>query len=231
MYRQSPGHLQGEGESSTAVLHGATAASRGIVVLQQLEYAEHGHKVLFWYLGDWKKVEKALEKLSSLLPFLRKADGSLLSTEECESIRRDARLIFFGIIERAINPPVSWFNHATIEQRQEFRYEMESRHEELRYCQGGWKSEAVAKLVYPQVKYTYSRRAQRAIERGLQVAEELSPWLRSSSKNTRKDEGTIDPTSDSWKSAQKRKQPPKTVLSEESHRPKQRAALKIVNVM
>ncbi len=231
MYRQNPGHLQGAGESSTAVLHGATAASRGIIVLQQLEYAEHGHKVLFWYLSDWKKVEKALEKLSSLLPFLRKADGSLLSTEECESIRHDARVIFFGIIERAINPPVSWHYHATIDQRQEFRYEMESRHEELRYCQNGWKSEAVAKLVYPQVKYTYSRRARRAIEQGSQAAGELAPWLKGSSKNTRKDEGTVDPTTESWQSAQKRKQPPKTVLPDESHRPKQRAALKIVNAM
>ncbi|KAI0812769.1 hypothetical protein BC629DRAFT_1589489 [Irpex lacteus] len=162
--------------------------------LDQLDFAEYGDK----------KVEKSMEKLSSILPFLKNADGTPLAKEE-----------------------FSWYYYATSEQRQRFRFEMESRHEILRYCNGGWKSEALATLVYPQVKNTLVRRSRRAVEDGLKTEAEVALWLKPTSSKRRKSEGTVDPTMQ----ARKRKQAPKTVIPEESHQPKQRPALNIVNAI
>ncbi|KAI0812774.1 hypothetical protein BC629DRAFT_1589496 [Irpex lacteus] len=195
--------------------------------LDQLDFAEYGDKVLFWNLSDWKKVEKSMEKLSSILPFLKNADGTPLAKEECERLRGDARNVFYSIIGSTDNPPVSWYYYATSEQRQRFRFEMESRHEILRYCNGGWKSEALATLVYPQVKNTLVRRSRRAVEDGLKTEAEVALWLKPTSSKRRKSEGTVDPTMQ----ARKRKQAPKTVIPEESHQPKQRPALNIVNAI
>lgn len=152
---------------------GLTAAANPSAIgplkqLPILEYEAFKHQTKYWYIEDWRKVEGQRRgrtqvnggspQSASTLVYLQDVEGNLPNGE---AIRKDARDVFRMLVHEG-NPPKSWGGDAIATQRDRFRFEMESRHEILRYCHKGWKAEATAIALYPSFKQTMRRKLERS---------------------------------------------------------------------
>ncbi|KAH9079138.1 hypothetical protein EDB83DRAFT_2310869 [Lactarius deliciosus] len=113
--------------------------------------------IKFWTKLAWKLHSDTVNDLSSL-----NVDGMPINGIVAGQIQVFACSIWHGLLNRKAAPP-KW-GDAPMDVREHYYYDMEVKFKILRYCEGHWKAQAVAMLIYSQWHSTFVKKCGVAVK-------------------------------------------------------------------